>query len=542
MKTENPMRALLPLALAFSSCTDTDLYTAVNPDPTLPRAGITAMVCGPPQEVLPMPYKILFVIDTSASTLINETDPPLYMGMIDTEHGVTRRETAVRNAISAHLSDPNFTFGIITFNDFPQVQTFGFTRDGAALDAAVRNIGLSTGWTNYSDTLVRADEMIESDIARSGPTEALRSHYLVFFISDGYPTRGITDDDPMVLADAIDRGVSYLIDNAKDRVAEIRFNTAFLGGGKPLIDPTQTLAVQMMEAAEWDTEASNARALLKSMAMAGNGTFTDIPAGQAFDFPIDAKSVMRHYVIAPEVAASNLNVTFIDRPLTDSDADGLDDDDDPQPLNPDADGDGLRDGVEALMPSSADPLDPTRPGACAQPLIDSDGDGLNDCEEALIGTSPMNVDSDGDRLTDFIEVFGHASAVSASRTDSDGDGVNDDVEVRSHLNPREANDPSEVTRWSYQYQVERQDTRGDGSTCYKLTVSNLALLETAAVGARPVGQNTVELIVPFWAEDSPDVVVFYRSRVQGIFRAPDFLEPTSGTMVIQPNTFQKVAP
>ena len=61
--------------------------------------------------------------------------------------------------------------------------------------------------------------------------------------------------------------------------------------------------------------------------------------------------------------------------------------------NPDSDGDGLTDGMEVNTVGS----DPNNP--------DSDGDGLNDYDEVMIyGTNPLASDTDGDGLDDLFEV------------------------------------------------------------------------------------------------------------------------------------------
>jgi Bacterial TSP3 repeat len=71
------------------------------------------------------------------------------------------------------------------------------------------------------------------------------------------------------------------------------------------------------------------------------------------------------------------------------------------PLNPDTDGDGVTDGVEVA--NSGNPLsnvdgDPFHSG-------DSDGDGLSDAVEAKMGTSPTLWDSDGDGVVDANDAF-----------------------------------------------------------------------------------------------------------------------------------------
>jgi hypothetical protein len=525
-------------ALAMLGCTDVDLFTAVDEDPALARTRLASLVCGPAQEVVPVPYKVLFVIDTSASNLVNETDPPLFNGLIDVERGVTRREAAVRSAISAHIGQPNVSFGIITFNDFPQVQTFGFTRDLGALDAAVRNIGAATGWTNYSDTILRVDEVIQGDLARLEAAEARRTHYLVFWLSDGYPTRGITYDDPKVLAEALGRGVNFVLTNSTGRAAEVRFNTAFIGGGTPDTNPLDTAEVRQQKLDAWTRDAANARQLLSSLASVGKGLFTDIPSGQPFTFPISTTTVQRRFVIAPSVMAANLNVVFgSSRPLVDSDADGVADVDDEAPTNPDADGDGVRDGIELQLPSSCDPKDAARPGTCAAKGVDTDGDGLFDCEEALLGSDPKRLDTDDDGYLDSLEVLGRTSPVHGSSVDRDADGLTDDIELRAHLDPRQVTTPEAARRFSYDYQVAQRESRPDGSLCYQVSLANVVMLETAAMEGRPVGVNTVQLVVPFWPDDGGGPMSFFRTQVTGVLRMPNYMEPTSGTFVVESDKF-----
>jgi hypothetical protein len=84
----------------------------------------------------------------------------------------------------------------------------------------------------------------------------------------------------------------------------------------------------------------------------------------------------------------------------DTDSDGV-----PDRLDLDADNDGLTDATEA---GDADVLTPARD--TDMDLIpdyrdpDSDNDGLSDADEALAGTDPLLADSDGDGVTDLVEL------------------------------------------------------------------------------------------------------------------------------------------
>ena len=115
--------------------------------------------------------------------------------------------------------------------------------------------------------------------------------------------------------------------------------------------------------------------------------------------------------------------------------------------NEDTDGDGLSDGVEVYK-TYTDPL-----------RIDTDNNGVNDgdedydkdkltnIEENNKGTDYDNVDTDFDSLSDYDEINGVKSK-DGTRTyildplseDTDGDGLRDDTELKLNLNPLNPSD------------------------------------------------------------------------------------------------------
>ena len=110
----------------------------------------------------------------------------------------------------------------------------------------------------------------------------------------------------------------------------------------------------------------------------------------------------------------------------DSDADGLLDGAEvntlgTEPDNPDTDGDGLNDGDE-VNTQNTDPINP-----------DTDSDGLSDGAEIAAGADPLNPDTDGDGLSDGDEVNTHNS--DPLKPDTDDDGVSDAVEVFLNCDP-----------------------------------------------------------------------------------------------------------
>lgn len=95
--------------------------------------------------------------------------------------------------------------------------------------------------------------------------------------------------------------------------------------------------------------------------------------------------------------------------LKDTDNDGLNDGDElkrgTDPFMRDTDGDGVIDGKEVAM--RTDPKDKGNVTAGLEGLAgkDSDGDKVNDLDEYNYGTAANNADTDGDNISDYVEIF-----------------------------------------------------------------------------------------------------------------------------------------
>jgi len=143
----------------------------------------------------------------------------------------------------------------------------------------------------------------------------------------------------------------------------------------------------------------------------------------------------------------------------DTDGDGLSDSAEydvqrTDPLNPDADGDGVSDGDE--VKKGTNPKAPNKPGVVNP--VDTDEDGLLNVDEVSWGTSAINPDTDGDGVRDGKEVengtdpFGKGwqqdsdkdglidvdeifYGTNQLKSDTDGDGVSDGDEIKKGKNP-----------------------------------------------------------------------------------------------------------
>ena len=111
---------------------------------------------------------------------------------------------------------------------------------------------------------------------------------------------------------------------------------------------------------------------------------------------------------------------------------GVIDDGETDPLNADSDGDGISDGDESFVFET----DPNDPFSSSQ--ADADGDLIPDDAEQALGLNPNLADSDGDGISDTIEIGADWTEpvdtdsdgqLDALDTDSDDDGLIDQLEV-----------------------------------------------------------------------------------------------------------------
>lgn len=181
------------------------------------------------------------------------------------------------------------------------------------------------------------------------------------------------------------------------------------------------------------------------------------------------------------------------------------------PLSADTDGDGLSDGQEVNVYRTT----PTN--------ADTDGDGLKDGEEVGRGTNPLATDSDGDGLLDGWEVAQGLDPVDASgengasgdmdgdglcnsdeqslgtdshAADSDGDGVSDFLEICNGSDPVDGGDGGKPSA-NFPYRGIRFDINGDYAA-WSMTVAGLGpfdrLSDTFSMASPGAGSERLRVL------------------------------------------------
>ncbi len=546
---------------------------------------IRGQLCTDPPEETDFPVKILFIIDGSGS--MQFVDQP------------TRRALAVEEAILRLRNNPAVSFAVIRFNEADAVLTKpgspvtsgdptgvdlrnAFTTDPAILSDAVQGLRIADSVTDYQGALSTAFLILSQDMLNSPPAQLARTKYVVLFLSDGdpFPTccsvesqaAGLCTRDTNIFfcedPDAIRQNPTTLpfLEASKDYnqpyqvfnvvqdmmqlgadfgVGEIRLHTAFL------FDPTLVGALDPVTGCYAIGGVNfvcpdRAEFLLGGMAEIGEGVYRDFSAAEEIDFlGFDLSSVKRSNALK-NLIVTNQNVLATSSGLVlDSDGDGISDPDEFEAnlssTSRDTDQDGLSDAVELRFSRAGlDPLvDEQTCGADARD--DLDGDGLVECEEVLLGTSIDLYDTDADGVPDGLEVaLGTEPLESDELADSDLDGRRNGDEIRFHTSVgfNESTSRSEI---AYRYQTTEAGTDERGGTCYDFAVRNIQLQTPLARPAESgsFARNDILLYMNQAPRDDPsDFGSFRVACVQARYVPPDFKDPVTGIVELQPSDFK----
>ena len=522
------------LACAIASCTNAELKctsAACQPDSVVPPNDViqaTGEFCTADPNTQVYPYKILFVVDTSESTIYS--DP------------TNGRGRAIQQALDKYGKDPSVWFALITFTDEPTAVVPKFTQDLATMEAAIPQANLGLANTNYLDTIAMAQQIIDTDAKALPAATRNYTRYDVEWLSDGNPELDQLEPDLAAVCAQTLPAVHTAEENLmalqqQDNFYSITLSTIFLNSPVPS-------ACTPLIATNPNLYGTGAQ-YLQQMTKDGGGTF-QAEDSNSLSFNINFTSIVRPYQKNSFYLVNHSRVVSKDSLLADSDQDGVADSvetaDGTSPLSADPNNTGCSDRTNQLLqpnqglcaaacmnpannlpvPNSTGTSTTTTPGTTTTlgtpgsppapsnllarlngptvagnntALLDSDQDLLHDCEEEALGTSRISPDSDGDGLPDEIETrFGTDPLDPRTvSVDTDLDGVADMQEVYNGTDPLT---PQTNTDLAYTYAAlsSGPDTT-PARSCYTFTISNVRLAPTIATPNSAAGDNDICLYV-----------------------------------------------
>lgn len=294
--------------------------------------------------------------------------------------------------------------------------------------------------TNTLAALTSAQALILKDIeaARRNPTELVSSTYVIFVVTDGFPTLNRQPQDPQQIKNAAS-GIMQLPQHNRDVVDSVQINTAFYYGN-PLNHPLHQTQV-------------DAASLLREVATIGQGRALSFGAGDAIDF---SQFTVPNKILKysnREVWVENTNAVWVGNRLEyDEDGDGLSNQQEvalgSDPLVVDTDRNGLSDGIEYKLSGK-----PCADSACSVSggiatavqcsgltkdtfgnFLDTNSDGINDCAAILLKSSIKDRDTNGDLVPDALALRRGIPVVGSnnvlSNSDQDKDRVSDYIELQ----------------------------------------------------------------------------------------------------------------
>lgn len=591
--------ALILLSLFVLSCTEAGLERIPPPvaEDLDNLLRIKGEFCTEPSTEIVFPVKALFILDQSAS-----------LQCMDSQN---RRFPAINAAVNNLLStQPNAQIGFVGFSSWAREQ--GFTRDRDAIaNFTDPGAGLGPA-TDYQGALATALRIIERDILEVGPSERARTRYIVNFVSDGVPEPRclagcedtITDcgdgedNDGDGLVDAADPDCANINDFAerpdslygvcnttqeipddvyvdfngicpeynqtpqilqrvqqlmdlKDiySVGDITLNTTLLFSPQEVVE-----AICPGASTQFGYDKPFATAIMQAMANTGNGTFRDINlTTQENFFTLDVTSFEADLALTSLVAHNEHSVLEGRSLGVDSDGDGISDQEEIDIQSNrrvvDTDEDNYSDLFELRFRKEGfDPGDPAKPALICDDDRDSDGDGLNDCEEAFLKTSPIQPDTDGDGILDYLELlYGLDPLVDDALNDLDFDGISNIEEIRAGTNPlvpdadryRAERIGNGITDLGLQDVENPRNGRMEERHCYNFDVRDIPMVVTPIPDQQ--GLNRILLYTSERPAKVAGVTGDYRvACFEAFYNGPSAKSPESGLIDISNENLERI--
>jgi len=524
------MRSLLALVLLVSTaaCTDAGVYALQGSGvPGPDRTAFEGDVCVPVATGDTFPVKVLFLVEGG------NTVPVSTVGAII---------TTIQDA--AQRSGTNVKFALAAYHVTAQGLQGTFV-DGTTMLGQLPNYPAfqQVGPVSMRSALKLAKSILSGDMQTACRGTVNRTRYLILMIQASADT---SCDYP-----ALNAGLSTQctvlptsLDCSKCELTEVTGEIKGLeqqyGAGQVTVQPIYV----------FDTPPGPDQAVIEQdtvISTSGGGTTPRAANDQTLDAVVGGisfASVQRELSIKRFFAFNRNALARGGQQFVDSDGDGLSDEEEKtigtDPLNPDTDGDGLGDGLERA--AGLDPISTNDVSGIIQcnPFLDDDADLLNECEERVIGTDPCVADTDGDGLSDFVEVMSRTNPlVPEDLMDTDRDGVSNADEVTGHTDPL-SNDGEFRADRGYVVQVSDAAPTPDGRACYHVRATNVSLVATQARpdalgNIIPAGTNDIILYFQSGRANDPHGVGIAETFEQRVLFTPPNQKDPPGTIGLTPD-------
>ncbi|MBN9687982.1 MULTISPECIES: calcium-binding protein [unclassified Corallococcus] len=472
----SPRVAWLLLPTLWLSCTDAGLYSIDDrAGGTRDRANFEGDLCVPEATGDAFPVKVLFALQGGTGV-----DPAMVGAAVD---GLT--------TLTSRYTGPQMRFGLVAFHSVATGLQGSFT-DAASFQAVLPRYASyqQDGPISIRSALRLSKSLMSGEMQTACKGEVARSRYVVApvirssDVSCDNPAFNIgIDSRCTALSKAAGCNASPEAQSACNASCSQCELTAVVGELKGLVEQLGAGDVSVQPIYVRDTSPDPVTRLqVAAIANAGGSAPVETDASllpnalRQLDYgALDNALKLKRFL------AFNRNVQVRNgQMLTDSDGDGVADDDERalglDPTVPDTDQDGLMDGVELRM--GLDPLAVDIINGCSV-VQDTDGDRLNDCEERVLGSDPCVGDTDGDGLPDLVEALSRTNPlVAEDLLDTDRDGLTNVAEVEAHGDPLSADLDFHRER-GYGYSiVPLPPTATSDRACYRTRVENVSLVPT----------------------------------------------------------------
>ncbi|RKG64046.1 calcium-binding protein [Corallococcus sp. CA054B] len=472
----SPRVAWLLLPTLWLSCTDAGLYSIGDrAGGTRDRANFEGDLCVPEATGDAFPVKVIFALQGGTGV-----EPEVVGSAVD---GLT--------TLTSRYTGPQMRFGLVAFHSVATGLQGSFT-DAASFQAVLPRYASyqQDGPISIRSALRLSKSLMSGEMQASCKGEVARSRYVVAPV---IRSSDVSCDNPAfnIGIDSRCTALSQAAGCNASPEAQAQCNascsqcelTAVVGELKGLVEQLGAGDVSVQPIYVRDASPDPVTRLqVAAIANAGGSApvetdFVGLPnALTRLDYgALDNALKLKRFL------AFNRNVQVRNgQMLTDSDGDGVADDDERalglDPAVPDTDQDGLMDGVELRM--GLDPLAVDIINGCSV-VQDTDGDRLNDCEERVLGSDPCVGDTDGDGLPDLVEALsGTNPLVAEDLLDTDRDGLTNVAEVEAHGDPLSADLDFHRER-GYGYSIVPLPPTGTSNrACYRTRVENVSLVPT----------------------------------------------------------------